>query len=106
METCLITTVTMTLAMKGKGILQQNGIAAQITRLPPKLTGAGCAYGIAVDCGKIRRAKEILDTSDFSYGKIAYADGTPVGELLKGAPSGVVTGTPRATYGKMGGRGR
>ena len=72
---CLITTVSMTLAMKGKRILEQKGIAATVSRLPPNLTASGCAYGIAIDCTVARRAKEVLSASGFTYGKMVYADG-------------------------------
>lgn len=106
MQTCLITTVTMTLAMKGKRLLAANGIAAEISRLPPKLTASGCAWGISIDCSLSRRAKEIMEVSNFSYGKIVYADGMPVSLAKEGsAPPAGVTGTPRTSaLPKEGGR--
>lgn len=86
----------MTLAMKGKRILEQNGIAATVSRLPPGLSTAGCAYGIAIDCTGARRAGEVLSVADFAYGKMVYPDGTPVRrDGRESVPA--VTGTPRTT---------
>lgn len=94
----------MTLAMKGKGILNANGIAGEISRLPPGLTTAGCAWGISIDCAMARRAKEIFEVSGFSYGKMVYADGTPVSfGKGKSAPPAGVTGTPRTSVPPKGG---
>ena len=96
----------MTLAMKGKRLLAAGGIAAQISRLPPKLTAAGCAWGISIDCSHSRRAKEIMEVSGFSYGKMVYADGTPVsfGKSERTPPA--VTGMPRTSALPKGGGGR
>ncbi|MBO5779008.1 MAG: DUF3343 domain-containing protein [Clostridia bacterium] len=98
---CYITTVTMTLAMKGKGILEQNGIGARVSRLPQNLTTAGCAWGISIDSANAGRAKDALVRAGFAYGKMVYADGSPV--LHKSVTA--VTGTPRTTVpAKRGGR--
>lgn len=99
MQNCLITTMTMTLAMKGKRLLASKGIAAEVTRLPPNLTASGCAWGISIDCAKAKRAREILSEAKFTYGKIAYADGTLFSlENESTMPSAIVTGTPRTTF--------
>lgn len=101
---CLITTMSMTLAMKGKGILERSNIRATVSRLPPNLTTSGCAYGIAIDCTQIRRAKESLERAGFSYGKMVNADGSPVRwDGRESVPA--ITGTPRTTVPK-GGEGR
>jgi hypothetical protein len=98
---CYITTVTMTLAMKGKGILDQNGITGRVSRLPPNLTTSGCAWGISIDSANAGRAKNVLERSGFAYGKMVYADGSPVSWKSVTA----VTGTPRTTVPtKRGGR--
>lgn len=98
MQNCLITTMTMTLAMKGKRLLSSKGIAAEVVRLPQGLTASGCAWGISIDCAKAKRAKEILSEARFTYGKLVSADGSALSlENEKNAPSAVVTGTPRAT---------
>ena len=104
MQTCLITTVSMTLALKGKGILEKNGVSAAVSRLPPKLTAAGCAWGISVDCGQARRAKELLDGAGLRYGKIVFRDGSPVLSPQEN-PVGI-TGTPRTTVSPKGGERR
>ncbi len=91
----------MTLAMKGKGILEQNGMEARVSRLPHTLTTAGCAWGISIDAANAVRAKEALVRVGFAYGKMVYADGSPV--LHKSVAA--VTGTPRTTVSaKKGGR--
>ena len=93
MESCIITTTTMTLAMKGQKLLGDRGIATYVSRLPGVLTGSGCAWGITIDCAHAREAKGILENSGFTYGKFAYRDGTPIGW---DASSPNITGTPRA----------
>ena len=86
----------MTLAMKGKGILERSNIRATVSRLPPNLTTSGCAYGIAIDCTVANRAKEVLSASGFTYGKMVNADGSPVRwDGRESVPA--VTGTPRTT---------
>ena len=103
---CLITTVTMTLALKGKRILEKNGIVAAVTRLPPGLSVSGCAYGIAIDGVWVKRAKEALEQADLRYGKLVWADGRAV--VLDGdgkRPTAAVTGTPRTTVSPKGGEG-
>lgn len=101
---CLITTVTMTLAIKGKRILEKQGIDGKISRLPPQLTASGCAFGISIDCALARRAKEVLENAGFHYGKLVYADGTPVLQPPSDPPSPIsVTGTPRTTVPSKGG---
>lgn len=104
MKYCYITTVSMTLAMKGKGILEQSGIGAAVRRLPPDLTASGCAYGIAIDSALARRSKEALERAGFAYGKIVYPDGSQVRWEGRGSVP-AVTGTPRTTVPK-GGEGR
>lgn len=92
----------MTLAMKGKGILEHSGIGATVSRLPPALTASGCAYGIAIDSTLARRAKEVLAAAGFAYGKMVYPDGTPVRwDRWESVPA--VTGTPRTTMPTKGG---
>ena len=104
MNKCLITTVSMTLAMKGKGILEQNGIAATVSRLPPNLTASGCAWGIAIDCSRAKRAKEVLEVSSFAYGKMVYSDGSSVlSKHTESTPPGI-TGMPHTTVSSKGGK--
>ncbi len=95
----------MTLAMKGKRLLTANGIAAEVSRLPPKLTTAGCAWGISIDCKLAKRAEKVLSVSGFSYGKMVYADGTPLSfEYGAHTPPTGVTGTPRTSVLPKGGK--
>lgn len=70
MNYCLITTVSMTLAMRVKSALNANGIPAAVTRLPPAYTENGCAYGVEISESAARRARRILQISDISYGKM------------------------------------
>lgn len=91
----------MTLAMKGKRILEKQGITAEVSRLPPRLTASGCAWGISLDATLARRAREIMKAAGFSYGKLVYADGTPVDGSDNLPPA--VTGTPRTSSMPKGG---
>lgn len=70
MNTCLITTVSMTLAMRVKSTLSANGIPAAVIRLPPAYTDGGCAYGVEIDRSAAEHARHILQISDLSYGKL------------------------------------
>lgn len=94
MQSCIITTTTMTLAMKGQKLLGDRGIATYVSRLPGVLTVSGCAWGITIDCAHAREAKEILENMGFTYGKFAYRDGTPL--KWDTASINSITGTPRA----------
>lgn len=107
MDICYITTVTMTLAMKAKRLLEKNGIAAAVSRLPPKLTTGGCAWGVSLDCRQALSAQRILDSNSFSYGRLLRADGTAV----RSADYGQKTDSPRGVTGRPntyieGGKGR
>lgn len=70
MNNCIITTITMTLAMRVKNTLRANGIDAAVIRLPPAYTEGGCAYGVEIGRGDAERARHILQISDISYGKL------------------------------------
>lgn len=70
MNYCLITTQSMTLAMRVKSTLKANGIQATVTRLPPAYTEGGCAYGVEISESAATRARRVLQTSDIAYGKI------------------------------------
>ena len=94
MESCIITTMTMTLAMKGQRLLLERGLPNKVSRLPRALTASGCAWGINIDCTHTREAKRILEDAGFTYGKFAYRDGTPFRWETK--PGMAVTGMPRA----------
>ena len=105
MQSCIITTMTMTLAMKGQRLLSDarngRGIAAKVIRLPQKLTAAGCAWGISIDCAYAGKAKQILEDAAFPYGKFTYSDGTPL--RLESKPITGITGTPRTNVIHRGG---
>lgn len=97
MQSCIITTMTMTLAMKGQRLLgdAHNGrsVPANVIRLPQTLTASGCAWGISIDCKQAGIAKQILENAAFPYGKFTYADGTPLRTDQTIPP--LITGTPR-----------
>lgn len=78
MNNCLITTVSMTLAMRVKSTLGANGIPATVIRLPPAYTDGGCAYGVEIAPIAATRAHHILQLSDVSYGKIVCPDSPAV----------------------------
>ena len=107
MQSCIITAMTMTLAMKGQKLLTPTGIPTKVIRLPKTLTASGCAWGISIDCARRVQAKQILEDAAFPYGKFTYSDGTPIlFESAPAAPATPVTGTPRATIRRRGGEGR
>lgn len=70
MNYCLITTQSMTLAMRVKSTLGASGIRAAVTRLPPAYTEGGCAYGVEISASAAIRARRVLQTSNIAYGKI------------------------------------
>ena len=97
MQNCIITTMTMTLAIKGQRLLgdARNGrsVPANVIRLPATLAASGCAWGISIDCKQARSAKQILENAAFPYGKFTYADGTLL-RIDETLPP-LITGMPR-----------
>lgn len=77
MNNCLITTVSITLAMRVKSTLNANGIPAVVTRLPPAYTEGGCAYGVEIDRSYASSARHVLQISDIAYGKLICTDSPP-----------------------------
>lgn len=80
MNYCLITTVSMTLAMRVRNALRANGIPAAVTRLPPEYTADGCAFGVEINPSDRADARRILQISDISYGKIICSESRHGGE--------------------------
>lgn len=78
MNNCLITTVSMTLAMRVKSALRANGIPAAVTRLPPAYTANGCAYGVEISRSDSDKARHILQISDIAYGMIICPENRPI----------------------------
>lgn len=83
MNYCLITTVSMTLAMRVKSTLNANGIPAAVTRLPPAYTENGCAYGVEISASAALRARRVLQISDVAYGKIICPDSSAEGRRAR-----------------------
>ena len=67
---CVITTKTVTLAIKGKNALQSVGIGGEAVSLDRNLTEKGCAYGISFPCEKKAEAKQIMKAQRIAYGQI------------------------------------
>lgn len=67
---CVITTNTVTLAIKVRNALQSVGIVGEIVSLDKNLTEKGCAYGISFPCEKIYEAERALNAQKVSYGQI------------------------------------
>lgn len=78
MNNCLITTVSMTLAMRVKSALRANGIDGAVIRLPPAYTENGCAYGVEIAQSAVAAARHILQISDIAYGKLICPDRSAV----------------------------
>ena len=104
MQNCIITAMTMTLAIKGQKLLAPKGIHGKVIRLPQNLTASGCAWGISIDCAHAKQAKRILEEAAFPFGKFTYADGSPL--RWESAPVNPITGTPRTRIPRKGGEER
>ncbi len=104
MQICYITTLTMTRTLRGKGILEGQGIRAEALRLPPHIATEGCAFGMALEATLAGRAKQILDRAGFPYGKILTADGRPLPFVERVGQPPAVSGMPRTTIPPQGGR--
>lgn len=74
MNNCLITTVSMTLAMRVKSALRANGIDGAVIRLPPAYTENGCAYGVEIARDSVAAARHVLQISDIAYEKLICPD--------------------------------
>ena len=70
MSKCIITLPSMTFAQKARHVLTANHIEATVLKLPPTISEQGCAWGVALDCQKIKDATRILSISDLPYKKV------------------------------------
>lgn len=59
----LITTGTVTYAIKGRDLLRRKGINAKIERITSGKGSAGCGYAIAIS-GQLDKALELLHSAD------------------------------------------
>ncbi len=59
MKGYIITTGTITYALKGRDLLRRNGIKAYVERITSGKGSAGCGYAIIIE-GKLNEAKELL----------------------------------------------
>ena len=60
MKTCIATTTSLNISIKGQKALAREGIYAKIVSLDPSATRRGCAYGIEFACIYERDVKAIL----------------------------------------------
>ena len=59
MKEYIITTGTVTYALKGRDLLRRNGIKAYVERITSGKGSAGCGYAIIVE-SELKRAKDLL----------------------------------------------
>ncbi|MGM9637364.1 MAG: DUF3343 domain-containing protein [Eubacteriales bacterium] len=74
MKRAIITMQSATAAMKGQRVLAVNHIAAEIVRLPPKYSEAGCSYGLQIAYADGNRGIRVLKVSDIPFGRLVSDD--------------------------------
>ena len=79
MKSCTAAIGSLTLAMKAKAVLDQNGIHCKIVKLDPSMTRRGCAYGIEYDCENHRAVRSAFNTAKISVSSYIKGGG---GEMI------------------------
>lgn len=67
---CVATMRSVTLAMKAKRMLQQQGIYADVVNVDGKLTKYGCTYGVSFSCVYTEKVRELLQSHRMDFGEI------------------------------------
>lgn len=71
---CIATMKTQTAALRGKRVLERQGIWASVVSLDASLTEKGCAYGLSFYCASAAAAKKALESGGVGYGVIIGRD--------------------------------
>ena len=66
---CVISTESVTYAMKGRQLLAANGMISKIVKLSPSQTGRGCGYGLEIECPVAAHASGLLSRGGVKYGE-------------------------------------
>ena len=70
LDMCIVALRSMTYAIKGKNVLNDNYIDCEIVRLDPKMTSKGCAYGLKFSCVNLYNVQSALATKSIKYSEI------------------------------------
>ncbi len=67
MERCVITSKSLTSALKAKDILADSAVYANIIKIDPSYSKHGCSYGLEIDCRNKRNAEKMLSASKLQF---------------------------------------
>lgn len=66
----IITTSSMTYALKVNSVLSTHSIPSEIIRLNNDVSNTGCSYGVSIDNSYLKNALRILDSNKIPYSKV------------------------------------
>ena len=61
---------SLTYALQGESLLQNEGIYARVIKLPAGATKKGCAYGLEVDSRMLNEAAALIDRKGVKRGEL------------------------------------
>lgn len=70
MNVCFITFRSVTLAQRGEGILNRNGMRCQLQRTPRWMEERGCGYCLRVRAQDVEKAVAVLQQNQAVFSKV------------------------------------
>lgn len=67
MRRCYAGFSSLTLALKGKRLLDGNAIASEVIKKDAKRSKRGCSYALQIPCAHVRNCKSLFDKYGVSY---------------------------------------
>lgn len=65
---CIIAMSSMTYAMRGETLLNNNRLYTRVIKLPKGSTPKGCGYGLELSCSFLERAVQMLEHAGIKHG--------------------------------------
>ena len=67
MRRCYAGFRSLTLALKGKQVLEQNAIDSEVVKKDPKNSQKGCSYALVISCAQARNCENLFDIYGIHY---------------------------------------
>ena len=67
MRRCYAGFKSLTLALRGKEVLDGNAIASEVVKKDPKNSKKGCSYALMISCGQKRNCENLFRIHRVSY---------------------------------------
>ena len=67
MRRCYAGFRSLTLALKGKQVLEQNAIYSEVVKKDPKNNKKGCSYALVISCAQKKNCENLLEIHGISY---------------------------------------